>query len=214
MLLYNLIYPLLAKLTQILSPLCSKSFQDWVTTRRKMQTALSTISNKTEAKKTILFHASSGEIEYIKSLIRELAATKKHKIFVTYSSPSAEKLFKNISDSVEQFIPLGWDTTADNLTLLKTIKPDFVIFSRTDFWPNLIQQINALSIPFGVVSMYPRWNYFSKFWMKFNLSQAQFLTCVTNDSTEKLKQLLPTVPVITHLKDTRFDQVQHALLHE
>ena len=171
MLFYNLIYPFLASLVRAINPLMSPSFQAWVATRNKMRTVLPLLSKKDSNLKNILFHASSGEIEYVKSLIRELTQTKKYKIFVTYSSPSAEKLFTNISDCVEQFIPLGWDTTADNSLLLGSVKPDLVIFSRTDFWPNLIQLLNVEHIPFGVVSMYPRWNRLSRFWIKFNLSQ-------------------------------------------
>ncbi len=211
MLFYNLFYKILAAVARTISPMMSTSFQTWVATRNQMQTVLSNYEEKKQNQKRILFHASSGEIEYVKSLIRELGAAKNNKIFVTYSSPSAEKLFKNIHDYVELFIPLGWDTTADNLALLKAIKPDFVIFSRTDFWPNLIQQINALNIPFVAISMYPSWNFLSQFWMKFNLSQAKFLTCVSHDMTEKLKYLLPTVPTIRHLNDTRFDQARHRL---
>ena len=211
MLLYNLIYPFLASLVQAISPLMSPSFQAWVATRQKMRSVLPLFAKNDLSQKNILFHASSGEIEYVKSLIRELAQSKKYKIFVTYSSPSAEKLFTNISDCVKQFVPLGWDTTSDNSLLLDCLKPDLVIFSRTDFWPNLIQLINLKNIPFGVVSLYPRWNRLSKFWIKFNLSQARFLTCVSDDLTEKLKQLLPTIPIIKHLNDTRFDQVQHRL---
>ncbi len=211
MLFYNLFYKILANIAQIISPFMSSSFQTWVLTRNQLQTVLSSYTETDQKQKRILFHASSGEIEYVKSLIRELAETKDCKIFVTYSSPSAEKLLKNIHDHVELCIPLGWDTTADNLTLLKAIKPDFVIFSRTDFWPNLIQQLNHQNISFGAVSMYPRWNFLSPFWMKFNLRQAKFLTCVSKDMTEKLKLLLPTVPVIMHLNDTRFDQVKYRL---
>ena len=211
MLFYNFIYRILAILARLINPVLSPSFRTWVKTRNELQTVLSSYTNTDQHRKRILFHASSGEIEYVKSLIRELGDSKNYKIFVTYSSPSAEKLFTNIKDSVELFIPLGWDTTSDNLTLLKTIKPDFVIFSRTDFWPNLIQQINTLNIPFGAVSMYPRWNALSQFWMKFNLSQAKFLTCVSEDMTEKLKYLMPMVPIIKHLNDTRFDQVKYRL---
>ena len=211
MLFYNFIYRILAILARLINPVMSPSFRMWVKTRNELQTVLSSYTEKSQNQKRILFHASSGEIEYVKSLIRELSDSKKYKIFVTYSSPSAEKLFTNIKDSVELFIPLGWDTTSDNLTLLKTIKPDFVIFSRTDLWPNLIQQINTLNIPFGAVSMYPRWNALSQFWMKFNLSQAKFLTCVSEDMTEKLRYLMPMVPAINHLNDTRFDQVKYRL---
>lgn len=211
MLFYNLIYKMLAQIAQIISPLMSPSFQTWVTTRNQLQSVLSKVNLNQEQQKHLLFHASSGEIEYVKSMIRELAETKKYKIFVTYSSPSAEKLFKNINDFVELFIPLGWDTTSDNLALLNAVKPDLVIFSRTDFWPNLIQQINSRNIPFGVVSMYPRWTILSAFWIKFNLQQARFLTCVSEEMTKKLKQLLPSVPLIKHLNDTRFDQVKYRL---
>ncbi len=161
--------------------------------------------------KKIIFHAASGEIEYVKSIIREFKQLHSEiEIIVTYSSPSAEKLFANIRTEVTQFIPLPWDTPFQIENLLNTLQPEMIVFSRTDFWPEFIHQACIRNIPLVGVSLYPRFGFFQNIWLKFILSKFSLLTAVTEKICSELGLILKNKKII-YLPDTRFDQVVYRL---
>ncbi|MBY0451889.1 MAG: hypothetical protein K2P92_02560, partial [Bdellovibrionaceae bacterium] len=133
--LYRLIYFLLKSLALFLKPLLGTGARKWI----KLRSQPLELSPK--VKRPVWFHASSGEIEYCKSVIRLLKQQNPEtSIVVTYSSASAEKLFHNIGSDVDQFIPLCWDTPTATRQLIQQLNPRALIFSRTDFWPELIRQ--------------------------------------------------------------------------
>ena len=202
--LYRVFYFLIANLLKLIRPLLPNNLQQWILLRQKKTTLINI------HKKRILFHAASGEIEYVKSVIRELKKTKPEiEVIVSYSSPSAENLFSNIKDSVTCFTPLPWDKPADIKHFLNHTNPSVIVFSRTDFWPELIHQARQKNIPLVAVSVAPRFGFLQNIWLKFNLSKMSELTVVNDSSCKKLKQFLNTK--ITTLSDTRFDQVMHRL---
>lgn len=205
---YRIIYFFLSHLLKIISGLLPEHLQKWI----KLKDQNTSVPNKSHGTGRILFHAASGEIEYVKSVIRVLKSKAPHlEIYVSYSSPSAEKLFANIQDSVSQFLPLPWDFPANTKSFLDTVKPDLIVFSRTDFWPELIWQAQKKNIPLAAVSVYTQFSFFQKIWLRFVLAQFTFISAVSEETTDQLQKLLPQSVQIQHLADTRFDQALHRL---
>ncbi|AGH95219.1 hypothetical protein A11Q_1003 [Pseudobdellovibrio exovorus JSS] len=205
---YRLIYFTLRVLLFVISPVLPKSLQLWIKLRREK------LSQKNNFKNSYWFHASSGEIEYCKSVIRLLKTEDpKAHVVVTYSSPSAEKLFFNISQFVDEFIPLPWDQPFAIKRLIQYIQPRVLVFARTDLWPELIYQVKKQRIPVGVISYNPRLSSLNHFVNRHLLSQLDFISCLQ-------EQIIPSLQLITRTKiikadgDTRFDQVFFRLSQE
>lgn len=206
---YRFFYILLKSFLLVLKPVLSEKLKNWLQLRGEK------IQKINKFKSTYWFHAASGEIEYCKSVIRLLKEQQPEcQIVVTYSSPSAEKLFYNISTYVDQFIPLCWDQPGFINELIDYIHPRVLVFSRTDLWPELIYQIKKNKeqtlqsqgihrpqpIKIGIISFNPKIN------KKFNL---------LNDLVNKW--LLPQLDFISDINqdgDTRFDQVFYRLSQE
>ena len=197
---YNLIYQILRFGLLLLAPLLSEKTKRWIELRNNTDI----FSQKFESKSLRLWiHASSGEIEYAKGFIREFKRQNPDaQIFVSYSSLSAPNLFKNIQTEVTAFFPLNWDTTKDNQKLLEFIRPNVLIFSRTDFWLNLIACAHKKSIPLAAIATNPQ----NIFWLKKVCRDFRFLSCVQPDQAQLIKMALPAVEVQC-IPDTRFDQV-------
>jgi 3-deoxy-D-manno-octulosonic-acid transferase len=206
LIIYRFIYFFISWLLRLFFLIWPNSLQKWILLRNKK------INIKPTSERRILIHAASGEIEYVKSVIRLIKVTDpKLEIYVSYSSPSAEKLFFNITDQVTQFIPLPWDQPKVISTFLKQLKPSVIVFSRTDFWPELICQAKLLNIPLVAVSLYPRFGLIQNIWLRFVLSKMSVITVVNPISETKLKTVVNSKVQIIYLADTRFDQVVHRL---
>ncbi len=205
---YRLTYFVLSNLLRLFSSLLPVNLQKWIKLKdQNDQTTEALLPGK-----RILFHAASGEIEYVKSIIRELRTKDPQlNIFVSYSSPSAEKLFLNIKDSVTQFFALPWDSPLKTKLFLENVNPDLIVFSRTDFWPELIHQAHLKNIPIIAVSVYTQFGFLQNIWLKFVLSKFKYVSAVSESVTLQLNQLLPKSVQIEYLPDTRYDQVLHRL---
>ena len=189
---YRIIYFLLFIVAQILKPFLSSDLKAWIILKERHDN-----KNCTSENKRILFHAASGEIEYVKSVIREIKnGNPDIEIIVSYTSPSAEKLFLNIKDYVTEFIPLPWDTPTKIQNFLNAMNPDVIVFSRTDFWPEFIYQAHKKNIPMIAVSLFCRFSFFQNIWLKFNLSKMKVLTTVSKKTTDTLKTFLNLLPKI------------------
>lgn len=199
--LYRLIYFLLKSLALVLKPLLGTGARKWI----KLRSQPLALSPK--VKLPVWFHASSGEIEYCKSVIRLLKQQNPEtSIVVTYSSASAEKLFHNIGSDVDQFIPLCWDTPTATRQLIQQLNPRALIFSRTDFWPELIRQAEMADIPLAAIAVNPQPGFLKNFLYRQLLGQFKLISCISADAVTQLKTNLPNVRVQSD-GDTRFDQV-------
>lgn len=200
MFLYRGLYYFIRICLFLLSPLLSDSTKKWIELRSSMEYQKKTILNP------IWFHASSGEIEYVKPIIRNLKKENPHqKIIVSYSSSSAEKLFSNIQSEVDLFFPLPWDSPTDLKKVFLHFSPLAVIFSRTDFWPELIHQSQISQTPLFAVSLFPQMTKINFLLYKWLLNKFNFITTVDENSAQFLKQC--TTGKVFVLPDTRFDQV-------
>lgn len=208
MIIYNLIYGLLRFLVLLLKSILDKKTKAWINLRNNQDIFKVQVNSSGQK---IWIHASSGEIEYAKSLIREFKKTyPDSQIFVSYSSLSAPLLFKNITSEVTAFFPLNWDITTDNEKLLNFINPDILVFSRTDYWPNLIRLAERKNVKLATIAANPKRTFFNSFWLKFCCSNFSFFSCVEEDQVNYLQNLLPKTKVV-YIPDTRFDQVFHRL---
>ncbi|MBC7465809.1 MAG: hypothetical protein H7256_07440 [Bdellovibrio sp.] len=159
-------------------------------------------------KNVFWFHASSGEIEYAKAIIRELRKAKPEStIVVTYSSPSAIKLFDNIKSSVNHFIPLPWDQPNAIADLINAINPQAIVFARTDFWPELIYQLKKKNIPSFIASYNPSFNAWNRFFNVVFFNHFKGIFCVHPSQASILNSMLSKDVSIAAPGDTRFDQV-------
>jgi 3-deoxy-D-manno-octulosonic-acid transferase len=205
---YRVIYFLLKSFLLLLRPVLGEPLQKWTALRTAR------IRSEKDLSGAYWFHASSGEIEYGKPLIRKLKETNPNiKVVVTYSSPSAEKLFANISGFVDEFIPMTWDEPKALHSLFEQISPSFLLFSRTDLWPELIYQAKKRNIPTGIFSFNPKFGFLNRLLYKKLLKHFSFISCIDEISAEALKDVLPGVR-ITGDGDTRFDQVFFRLSQE
>ncbi|MGZ3691888.1 MAG: 3-deoxy-D-manno-octulosonic acid transferase, partial [Pseudobdellovibrio sp.] len=205
---YRFFYFLLKVLVTVLKPVLPPHLKNWIVLRGQ-------VLNKSKIDtKSYWFHASSGEIEYCKYVIRKLKESEPYcRIVVTYSSPSAEKLFANIKDVVSEFIPLPWDQAGPLSELFDYINPQILVFSRTDLWPELLHQAQIRKINTGVIAFNPKSDFLSLLSYKLFLQTLTFASCVDLALAENLKALLPS----THVSadgDTRFDQVFYRLSQE
>ena len=97
--------------------------------------------------KPIWVHASSGEIEYAKPLIREIK--KKHPqipVLLTYFSPSALRLVQNFA-GLDVIWPLPFDTRRSLQRFFDHVQPRTLLISRTDVWPELAYQARLRAVP-------------------------------------------------------------------
>lgn len=205
---YRCLYSILKTALLILKPLLNTKLKAWLSLRSKK------IERTNSFKNSYWFHASSGEIEYCKSVIRILKEQQPDaQIIVTYSSPSAEKLFYNITGYVNQFIPLCWDQPGRVNEFIDYIQPKVLVFSKTDLWPELITQVKQKGIRAGVISFSPNFTPANNFINKWLLPQLDFISCID----ENIKNKLSAAGVIKNIfvdGDTRFDQVFYRLEQE
>ncbi len=155
------------------------------------------IKNKrTTRGKLIWFHGSSvGEILGVIPLIEKLENKKDIKqILITSNTLSSSKIISNLNlkKVVHQFFPI--DTNFLSKNFINFWKPDLAVFVESEFWPNMILEINKKKIPLILLNArftkksFNRWKsvkYFSKLIIsKFDLCLAQ------NDETKKYLQRL------------------------
>lgn len=160
--------------------------------------------------RVIWFHcASLGEFEQGRPVIEQ---TKKkfpnHKIVLTFFSPSGYEIRKNyeLADAVV-YLPL--DTVNNAKQFLKLTNPEFCVFVKYEFWPNLLTQLKEKDIPTILISGIFRENQaffkFYGYWMRKKLSAiSQFFV-----QDQISKNLLKSIGYenVTLSGDTRFDRV-------
>lgn len=155
--------------------------------------------------KSIWFHASSGEVEYVKNIITQIKKNNPNqKIVLSYSSPSIEKLLANIKHDLDLIVPLPWDQPGPIKKLIALLNPGTLVFAKTDFWPELIYQAKRANVRCGVVSFALNLKLkpsFSQYWA---LQQFDFIFTSDDSTSKKLKNLGIESTVAA---DTRFDQV-------
>ena len=165
------------------------------------------IINITNEKKIWIHVSSVGEFEQAKSIIYYFKNKSKLKIFITFFSPSAEKVIKKFK-LVDYSCYLPEDSKNKISYLYKKINPKILLLIKYEFWYHLINEGNKINIPVVSISSIFRKNqiyfnafsFFSKPLKKINYYYVQ---------NEESKSLLKSIGIINVIVvgDTRFDRV-------
>jgi 3-deoxy-D-manno-octulosonic-acid transferase len=161
----------------------------------------------------IWIHASSGEFEYAKSIIRELKNDHPNvPVVVTYFSPSYKKHIVSFP-GVDQAEPLPLDLPGPVFDFLKFYRPRLALFARTDLWPEVLRQTKRRRIPSLLFSCtrtpLKGTRYLSRIFYSLFYSLLDQIHCVTKVDQVNLSALTNTP--ITVSGDTRYDQVAFRL---
>ena len=165
------------------------------------------IINITNEKKIWIHVSSVGEFEQAKSIIYYFKNKSKLKIFITFFSPSAEKVIKKFK-LVDYSCYLPEDSKNKISYLYKKINPKILLLIKYEFWYHLINEGNKINIPVVSISSifrknqiyYNAFSFFSKPLKKINYYYVQ---------NEESKSLLKSIDIINVIVvgDTRFDRV-------
>ncbi len=162
----------------------------------------------------IWIHASSGEFEYAKSVVRELKNTYPSlPIVVTYFSPTYAKNAENFP-GVDFALPLPLDLPGPVSFFLKRIQPRLLLLSRTDFWPEVLTQTRKQNIPIHVFSYTQkspeRMSLLARWATRWRLNMVDHIHCVSEEDKANIEALKSKTPTDV-LGDTRYDQVRFRL---
>ena len=174
--------------------------------RKKVKMYFKTI-NITNEKKIWIHVSSVGEFEQAKSIIYYFKQKSKFKIFVTFFSPSAEKVIQKFK-LVDYSCYLPEDSKNKISYLYKKINPKILLLIKYEFWYHLINEGKKINIPVVSISSIFRKNqiYFNgfSFFSKPLKNIAHYYV-----QNEESKSLLKSIDIInvTVVGDTRFDRV-------
>lgn len=155
-------------------------------------------------------HASSGEFEYAKAVIREILSNDPAaKIVATYSSPSYAKQITSFA-GISHAEPLPFDLQAPVKEFIKHFQPRILLISRTDLWPEILWQCGESNIPRVLFSCsFPKTpSGLSMIWKKFVYSFLDYIFVIKDSDLTVIQDKLVLKKVKTKsIGDTRFDQV-------
>lgn len=169
------------------------------------------------SERPICIHAASGEVEYAKSLIRELKRTfPRIPIILTYSSPSISRLIKNMKE-VDLVTAAPFDFPWTATSFLKKFDPQLVLYARTDVWPEFAAQCAKQNIPQMLFSATfaensSRLGLFGRLFSYLALKPMNEIHCVSQEDQHHLQTRLGLPSIVSG--DTRYDQVFYRLFHE
>lgn len=205
--LYNLSILLYHFFIHLAAPLHSKA-KLWLNGRQHLFKKLKEkISNE---EKIIWLHcASLGEFEQGRPLIEQLKKEKpKHKILLTFYSPSGYEIRKNypLADYVF-YMPL--DTAAHARQFLDIVQPDVVYFIKYEFWYHFLSELKKRGIPTLLVAAVFReqqvfFKWYGGFFRKM-LESFSHIFVQDNASLDLLKSI--EIEHVSVAGDTRIDRV-------
>jgi 3-deoxy-D-manno-octulosonic-acid transferase len=157
--------------------------------------------------------ASLGEFEQgrpvIEALKREFV---KHKILLTFFSPSGYEVRKNFPGADYVFY-LPWDTTGNARKFVEIVNPALAIFIKYEFWYNFSTQLKSKNIPQLSVSSIFREDqvFFKPYGGLFRRTLKNFdYFFVQNETSVRLLRLIGIRNCML-AGDTRFDRVNEVV---
>lgn len=163
-------------------------------------------------------HAASGEFEYAKAVIREVKqGSPQTRILVTYFSPTYAKNIESFPE-VDWCEPLPIDTRAAVQSFFQKWKPQLLLISRTDLWPELLTQCQKAQIPSILFSATFSGKKSLSLWRRplwrWLLSLLSEIHLVSQKDQKNLQQMnLEKLTKYYVTGDTRYDQVLYRLGH-
>ena len=162
----------------------------------------------------IWFHAASlGEFEQGLPVIEKVKANyPKHKILVTFFSPSGYEVKKNhpVPDII-CYLPL--DTDKNSKKFLDIVQPELAVFIKYEFWPNYLQQLRKRNIHTLLISaIFREKQAFFKWYGSFMRTSLNTFDhfFVQNKTSKNLLNKIDFKNVSVS-GDTRFDRVNEIL---
>ena len=203
--LFTSLYPTVAK---VVARFNNKA-KLWVDGRRDVYGFLEQkLANNTVP--VIWFHcASLGEFEQGKPVLEGLKKWyPKHKILITFFSPSGYEIRKNYAGAdIICYLPMDSRTNAKRF--VEMVKPALVIFVKYEFWYYYLNEINRLQIPLLLLSaLFRKKQPFFRWYGNFHRQMLHCFTHIFVQNHESLR-LLQSVQIknASVSGDTRFDRV-------
>lgn len=152
MILYNILLWLFVKLAPVLAVFSPKLRDVYSNRKGKTQNYLIP-SDKTE--KRIWFHCSSyGEFEGILPLLIDYSNRNNYIIVSFFSSSGFDPLHTH--PLIDYCCYLPFDTTSAMKKFISSIKPDVLLVSQNEYWPNMIRVTLKNNVPIYFISTYVR----------------------------------------------------------
>ncbi len=191
----------------------SKKLQFFVAGGKDTFTKIATLKNE----QVIWFHASSlGEFEQAIPLIEAIKSQNiKHKILVTFFSPSGYQIRKNypLADVI-CYLPL--DSKKNAQKFIEIVNPKIAIFIKYEFWPNLLNELKKKEIKTILVSgiLREKQLFFKGYggFMRSALQAFHYFFVQDQNSKELLNSI--NFKNVSVAGDTRFDRVSKILEQE
>lgn len=163
---------------------------------------------------TIWFHSASlGEYEQGLPVMERLRVLyPKHKIILTFFSPSGYEIRKN-TKAADVVVYLPIDTKNNARKFVELVNPVMAFFIKYEFWPNYLEELAKQNVPTYLISGIFRQD--QAFFKWYGGSYRKALTAfehffVQNESSKQLLQQLG-FQNITVSGDTRYDRVSGIL---
>ena len=189
-----------------LASLRSEKARMWLTGRRGWKARLA----GADLRKPIWFHcASVGEFEQARPVIESLRGKMPEQhMLLTFFSPSGYELRKAY-DQVDHVAYLPADLPENMRVWIDLVDPSLVVFTKYDFWFNLMQQLHDRQVPMTAISVHlPARHWFFR-WpgtlMLPRLQQFERIFVQDDETAERLSRRGLTEVQTTG--DTRVDRV-------
>jgi 3-deoxy-D-manno-octulosonic-acid transferase len=164
------------------------------------------------ARPLVWLHASSvGEGLQAESVLHELRRRRPDAQFVyTHFSPSAESLARRLPVDVADYLP--YDLPRSVETLLRALRPDLLVFSKLDLWPELAVRAAAGGTTVAMVaatvspgSSRLRWP--ARAILRAGYEAVGVAAAVSEEDAQRLARLGVSPDRIRVLGDPRYDSV-------
>jgi 3-deoxy-D-manno-octulosonic-acid transferase len=161
----------------------------------------------------IWFHAASGELEYIKPLLR--LWKQRHPedlLFLTYFSTSARSMINSVPE-IDGWAPLPVDLPGPCRRFVAALNPALLVISRTDLWPTIL----ATMADRPIILVASTWSDGSKKTQGFGRWMSAWCLpylnkiCVVSEADQQCLHQFGRESGISITGDPRFDQVEFRL---
>ncbi|MBX2962061.1 MAG: 3-deoxy-D-manno-octulosonic acid transferase [Cyclobacteriaceae bacterium] len=153
--------------------------------------------------------ASLGEFEQGRPVIEKIKAEfPKHKILLTFFSPSGYEVRKNYTKA-DYIFYLPWDTQKNAVQFIDIANPILVIFVKYEFWNFYTQELKKRNIPLiSISAIFRTQQLFFKSYGEFyrNMLKNFSWFFVQNDESVRLLKEI-NIKNVSRAGDTRFDRV-------
>ena len=195
-------------LLKCFAPLSPK-LRAFVTGREKLSKTLAQWHKKDPRPLLWIHVASLGEFEQIRPFIEQLRqntnTSRSLFLWLTFFSPSGYQIRHNYP-LVDQVTYLPYDTPRDVHAFLTTVRPNWAVLVKNEWWPALLCHAYEQNIPiFSVGTRLHRVPWYAQSWMRPCLQSIRYFFA-QDAATVRALNAMGFVNA-THIGDTRYDRV-------